>query len=198
MASAASPLTEATFAERERLASVFETLDAAQWAGASLCEGWQAREVLAHMTMPYRLSALGLLGGMVRARFRFDRFADRDVRAAVRRMSDRELTELYRANIRHPWRPPGGGEAGALSHDLIHGLDITEPAGLPGPPSDRIALVLAASGARNLEYFGVDLGGRRLVATDADFSVGEGRPHHVTAKELLLIATGRRPLAGTA
>lgn len=190
-------LAEATWAERERLASVFETLDAAQWAADSLCEGWRAREVLAHITMPFRLSGPAFFGGMVRAGFRFDRFADRDARAATKATSDRELIELYRANIRHPWRPPGGGQAGALSHDLIHGLDITEPAGLPGPPPERIAMVLDSSNPRSLAYFGVDLEGRRLVATDADVSIGEGEPHELPAKDLLLVVTGRRTLAET-
>ncbi|WP_199043877.1 maleylpyruvate isomerase family mycothiol-dependent enzyme [Glycomyces salinus] len=198
MASTDPRLAEATWAERERLASVFDTLDSAQWASDSLCEGWRAREVLAHITMPFRLSGPAFLGGMLRARFRFDRFADRDARAAAKAMSDQELIDLYRANIRHPWRPPGGGQAGALSHDLIHGLDITEPAGLPGPPADRIALVIGSGRSRNFDYFGVDLGGRSLVATDADCEFGEGEPHRLPAKDLLLVVTGRRALDETA
>jgi hypothetical protein len=49
---------------------------------------------------------------------------------------------------------------------------------------------------RHLRYFGVDLEGRRLTATDADVSVGAGaRSVHMTAKEILLVVTGRRTLA---
>ena len=47
--------------------------------------------------------------------------------------------------------------AGALSHDVIHGLDVTEALGLPASPPDRIALALASAGPRQLKFFGVGL-----------------------------------------
>jgi hypothetical protein len=110
-------------------------------------------------------------------------------------MSEAELVDLLRRNIDHPWQPPGGGEVGALSHDVIHGLDVTEALGLPSAPAGRIALVLASTSPRQLKYFGVDLDGRKLVAIDADVSVGEGSTVvTLPAKEILLAVTGRRPL----
>ncbi|GAB3236928.1 maleylpyruvate isomerase family mycothiol-dependent enzyme [Glycomyces halotolerans] len=186
---------EQTRAERERLSAIFDDLAPAQWSAYSLCEGWRVREVLAHMTMPFRLSGPRFFGGMVRARFRFDAFADRDARRATAAMTDGELAALYRSNVAHPWRPPGGGPAGALSHEVVHGLDITEPLGLPAPPAERIGLVLGGAGSRNFAYFGVDLERRRLVATDADAVVGDGEELHLPAKDLLLIVTGRKALA---
>jgi uncharacterized protein (TIGR03083 family) len=188
-------LAEETYAERERLADLLADLTPDQWATDSLCDGWRVREVLAHMTMAYRTSTPRFFAGLVRARFSFARYADRDARTTTARTSDGELLALHRANIRHPWRPPGGGQAGALSHDVIHGLDITEPLGLPGPPPRRIALVLDHAGSRNLAFFGVDLHGTRLVASDADVAVGEGEELTLTVRELLLVVTGRRPLA---
>ncbi|MEU6585840.1 hypothetical protein, partial [Nocardia sp. NPDC046763] len=130
----------------------------------------------------------------VRARFSFDRYADRAAHQDTQAMTDADLLNVFTANINHPWRPPGGGVAGALSHDVIHGLDITEPLGLPAPPPDRVALVLGNAAARNLEYFGVNLGGTRLVASDADVAIGEGREVKLPAKDLVLIITGRKPL----
>jgi len=47
-------------------------------------------------------------------------------------------------------------------------------------------------------YFGVDLKGRRLTATDADVSIGDGTVVPLTAREILLIVTGRRPLGAVA
>lgn len=189
---------EETRAERERLSAIFDDLEPAQWSAVSLCGGWRVREVLAHMTMPFRLSGPRFLGGMVRARFRFDAFADLDARRATAAMTDRALAALYRSNIEHPWRPLGGGRAGALSHEVVHGLDITEPLGLPGPSAERIGLVLGAAGPRSLAYFGVDLAGWRLVATDADAAVGDGAALRLPAKDLLLIVTGRKALAEAA
>lgn len=187
-------LTTETYAERERLATLLADLDPDQWAAPSLCEGWRVREVVAHLTMPFRTKPPRLLAGLIRARLSFNRFADHDARAVTATMSDAAILELLRENIRHPWRPPGGGQAGALSHDVIHGLDITEPVGLPGAPPSRIARVLEHAGARNLRYFGVDLAGHRLVADDADVSIGEGTPHQMPAKDILLVVTGRRDL----
>lgn len=188
-------LADETYAERARLASLLDGLDPGQWDVPSLCAGWRVREVVAHITMPFRTSVPRLVAGLLRARLSFDRYADRDARMFAARTSDGELVDVLRSNIRHPWQPPGGGQAGALSHDVIHGLDVTEPLGLPGPPPSRIELVLQHAGKRNLDYFGVDLDGTRLEATDADVTVGHGVPLRIPAKDLLLVVTGRRTLA---
>jgi uncharacterized protein (TIGR03083 family) len=195
MRTSSDHLASETRAERERLAALFGGLSPEQWDTPSLCGGWRVREVVAHMTMPFRTKPLGVMAGMVRAGFSFNRYADRDARAAARAASGTELADLLRRNIDNPWQPPGGGPAGALSHDVIHGLDATEPLSLPAPPADRIALVLASVGSRQLRYFGVDLDGQRLIATDADVSVGDGaNVVTVTAKDILLAVTGRLPL----
>jgi hypothetical protein len=107
--------------------------------------------------MPLRTKPLGAMAGTIRAGFSFNKYADRDARSAARENSGAELVDLLQRNIDNPWQPPGGGGAGALSHDVIHGLDVTEPLGLPGPPAGRIALELASTGHRQLRYFGVDL-----------------------------------------
>ncbi|MFC4049788.1 maleylpyruvate isomerase family mycothiol-dependent enzyme [Actinomadura syzygii] len=195
METASTDLTSEIHAERERLAGLLSDLTPEQWDAPSLCDGWRTREVVAHITMPFRTRPLGVMAGLVRAGFSFNRYADRDARSTARAMSEAELVDLLRRNIEHPWRPPGGGEAGALSHDVIHGLDVTEPLGLPSAPPERIALVLASGGPRQLKYFGVNLDGKRLIATDSDISVGEGPTVvKMTAKEILLVVTGRRPL----
>jgi uncharacterized protein (TIGR03083 family) len=191
-----APLTSEVRKERERLAGLLADLSPEQWAAPSLCQGWRVQEVAAHITMPFRTKPLRFAAGLIGAGFSFNRLADRDARSTARERSQAELLELLQRNIDNPWTPPGGGAAGALSHDVIHGLDVTEPLGLPASPADRIALVLGSAGARQLRYFGVDLEGRRLTATDAEVSVGEGpRAAAMTAKEILLVVTGRRTLA---
>lgn len=195
MGTPTADLVSETRAERERLAGLFGDLTPEQWDAASLCDGWRVREVVAHMTMPFRTKPLKVMGGLVRARFSFNRYADRDARSAAAAMSEAELVGLLRRNIDHPWQPPGGGQAGALSHDVIHGLDVTEPLGLPPAPVERLALVLGSTRPRQLKYFGVDLGGTRLTASDSGVSIGDG-PNVVemTSKEMLLVVTGRRRL----
>jgi uncharacterized protein (TIGR03083 family) len=183
-------------AERERIAALLASLPPGQWDAPSLCAGWRVREVAAHITMPFRVRPLTVMAGIARAGLSFSRYADRDARATAAELDPAALVGLLRRNISNPWSPPGGGLAGALSHDVIHGLDITEPLGLPGPPAGRIALVLGAAGPRQLRYFGADLSGQRLTATDAGVSVGRGpvaRP--LSAREILLVITGRLPLS---
>jgi uncharacterized protein (TIGR03083 family) len=190
-------LISETRAERERLVALLGGLSPEQWAAPSLCAGWRVREVAAHITMPFRTRPLAFMTGVAGAGFSFNRYADRDARSTAGKRSQAELVDLLRRNIDNLWQPPGGGAAGALSHDVIHGLDVTEALGLTASSTDRIVLTLASAGPRQLKYFGVDLKGRRLTAIDADVSVGEG-PVAVpmTAKEILLAVTGRRPLGG--
>jgi len=191
------PLARETVAERKRLADLYAGLDADQWAAPSLCGGWRVREVLAHVTMPYRHSGLRVLCGLLAARGDFNRFADRVAREDTARLSDAELLASLRANVHHPWRPPRGGQAGALSHDVIHGLDVTEALGLPRVPADRVRHVLDGAGPRALAFFGTDLTGLRLVATDTDLSLGAGPDIvELPAVELLLHVTGRLALGG--
>jgi uncharacterized protein (TIGR03083 family) len=187
-----------TRAERERLAALFGGLSPEQWSAPSLCEGWRVREAAAHITMPFRTGPLGYMAGLVLAGFSFNRYADQDARSTAHERSQAELVDLLRRNLDNPWQPPrdGGAGAGALSHDVIHGLDVTEPLGLPASPADRIGLVLGSMKSWQLRYFGVDLEGQRLTATDADVSVGAGpRVVPMTAKQILLTVTGRRTLA---
>ncbi len=192
-ASTIDPIQE-TFSECRRLSGFLSQLTSEQWEAHSLCAGWRVREVVAHLTMPYRTPRWRVVAGILGAGFSFNRYANRAACADTRALTDAELLASYRANITNPWRPPGGGAIGALSHEVIHGLDITEPLHLPPAPPDRIALVLQAASPRQLKYFGVDLQGHRLVATDADATVGSGEPVSLPAKDILLIVTGRQAM----
>ena len=77
---------------------------------------------------------------MLRARGSFHRMADRAAHRDAEELTSDQLAECVRSNVNHPWKPPGGGYVGALSHDLIHGLDITVALGLDRQPSpERVA-----------------------------------------------------------
>ncbi len=178
--------------ERTDLAEVLAGLPEDDWDKPTLCTGWRVRELVAHMVMPYRLSTPRFLLGMVRARGNFDRFADRHARSEAAVLSPAELTETLRQNVDHPWKPPGGGYQGALSHDVIHGLDLTVALGIDRQvPSDRMRYILDSMNPRQLKYFGVDLSGIELQATDLDWTHGTGEPLSGTAQDLLLVLSGR-------
>jgi uncharacterized protein (TIGR03083 family) len=185
-------LEAAVHAERRDQADLLATLTPESWNAPTLCSGWRVREVIAHTTAPFHLSTGRMLLDLARARGDFNRMADRAARRDAARMPPEELLAILRANITHPWTPPGGGPQGALSHDLIHGLDITVGLGLDRrPPPDRVALVLSGLQPKNIKFFGTDLTGVRLQATDLDWSYGTGTPLLGLAQDLLLLVCGR-------
>jgi uncharacterized protein (TIGR03083 family) len=189
----AAGLPAAIAAERRELAAVLAGLAPGAWAQPSLCAGWRVREVVAHMTMPFRYSTARFLLEMGRSRGNFTRMADRCARRDAA-ASPAELTAALRDNAEHPWRPPGGGLVGALTHDVIHGLDITVALGLDRTvPASRMAIVLnSITAPRSLKFFGTDLTGISLHASDLDWSAGSGTPVTGTAQDLALFACGRR------
>jgi hypothetical protein len=76
---------------------------------------------------------------------------------------------------------------------VIHGLDITVALGIDRTvPPERMRIVLGGLSPKHLKYFGVDLGGAQLRATDLDWSYGTGREViSAPAQDLLLKVCGR-------
>ena len=180
-------------AQRAELAEVLAGLPAPGWDDPTLCAGWRVREVVAHITMPFRFSGRRFAFELAKSRGRFNVMAVRVARRDAAAMSPADLAGALRSNIGHPWKPPGGGFTGALSHDLIHGLDITVPLGLDRPvPEERLRLVLPGSLTdRSVKFFGTDLDGIELRASDMDWTLGSGTPLEGTAADLLLVLCGR-------
>jgi uncharacterized protein (TIGR03083 family) len=186
-------LRTAVVAERREQVDLLAGLTPEQWDLPTLCAGWRPREVIAHTTMPYRTSVPRMIVEMVRSRGSFNRMADRTARRDAERMSAADLRAALRDNVEHPWTPPGGGQQGALAHDVIHGLDITVGLRLDRRvPPERVGMVLAGMKPRNIAFFGVDLDGVELRATDLDWTYGAGEPLRGRAQDLLLVICGRR------
>lgn len=187
-------LREAIAAERRELAGVLAGLPARAWDEPSLCAGWRVREVVAHMTMPFRYSAARFGLEMARSAGNFTAMSDRVAKRDAAAMSPADLTAALRDNASHPWQPPGGAPEAPLTHDVIHGLDFTVPLGAGRRvPDDRLRLVLdAVTAPEALRHFGVELTGLRLAADDLDWSFGTGEPLTGAAQHLLLLIAGRR------
>ncbi|MET9632140.1 maleylpyruvate isomerase family mycothiol-dependent enzyme [Lentzea sp. NPDC006480] len=180
-------------AERLDQAELLSSLTDEQWNAPSLCEGWRVKEVIAHTTLPFHSSRTRVLKEILKSAGRFNHASDRMAKEDARRLSKNELVGVLKSNADHRWTPPGGGPAGALSHDVIHGLDITLALGLDRKvPHDRLELVLDGMTPRTVKYFGADLANKRLEATDMDWTFGEGQPVRRPAQELLLLVCGRR------
>lgn len=185
---------EVVAAERRELADLLAGLRDEDWGSPSLCDGWRVREVVAHLTMPFRYSVARVLLGLVRNRGDFNKLADRAARQDGEKLTAGELVAVLRANPYHPWKPPGGGLVGALSHDVIHGLDITVALGLDRRvPLDRLQLVLGGTKPKHVKYFGADLQDVVLRADDLDWSLGSGQQElSGNAQDLLLVLCNRK------
>ena len=183
-------------AEYRALADLLETTDRGGWDTPSLCEGWRVREVVAHMTMAARYSEADFMAELQECEFDFTRLSNR-VAARDAGLPTAELVGQLRGEVMQRWTPPGGGYAGALNHVVVHGLDVTVPLGRQRVTSDdalRAVLDGLTTGGGH-DHFGIDVGGLRLVATDLDWSYGEGTAVTASGQDLVLMLTGRRPIA---
>jgi uncharacterized protein (TIGR03083 family) len=180
-------------AERHAFGDMLEGLTEPDWNAPSLCWGWRVREVVAHMTMPFRFSTGRFLGEMIRSRGNFARMADRVAHRDAAAPTG-TLLDGWRTNENNPWKPPGGGYPGALTHDVVHGLDITIPLGIEHPVSEQALRVVLdhATTPLSLKHFGLDLTGIRLEADDLQWTFGDGEPLRGRARYLLMVLMDRR------
>jgi uncharacterized protein (TIGR03083 family) len=196
-------------AHRRALADALSSLTPDQWRGESLCAGWTPAHVLAHQTMPFRISGEEFMAGLQRCGGDFTTFSDQ-IAARDSQLPPADLIRALRDNADTPWSPPGGGLAGALSHDVIHGLDISWPLGLrydiPAAALTTVLdsvvspLALDAHDALAAEVhvdadcktlFGFPLAGLSVTATDLGWSAGQGAQLAGRSRDLLPLLAGR-------
>jgi uncharacterized protein (TIGR03083 family) len=196
-------------AHRRSLADALSELGTGQWRGPSLCAGWTPAHVLAHQTMPFRISDQDFMTGLQRCGGDFTRFSD-EIAARDSKLPPSDLVAVLRDNADNPWSPPGGGLTGALSHDVIHGLDMTWllglayeiPAGamtavldsvtrpLVLDPGDAVAAEVRVD-AGNESLFGFPLDGIKVSAPDVNWSAGAGEELVGRSRDLLPLLAGR-------
>jgi uncharacterized protein (TIGR03083 family) len=185
----------------EEFIALADLLDAAGsqvWDEPSLCEGWRTREVVAHMTMPVRYPGPAFMAELEAAGGDFTRLSNTVAARDGALPTERLLADL-RSDVLHSWQPPGGGQDGALTHCVVHCLDIIEAVPLPRRVPDgrimRVLAVVADPAAPNL--FGTDLSGVALRADDLEWTHGEGALVEGAAQALALVACGRLLPEGT-
>src|SRR3954447_23089728 len=162
--------------ERRSLADTFAGLTDEQWQQSSRCDGWRARDVVAHLVFPFEVSIPSLLVRMAKARLDFNRMSD----AAARedRRSPAELLAVYRANVASRFTPPGAGPEAPLTDTVVHGADILAPLGVahvvtPEALATVLGFVVSKTSTRGFAAKGrVD--GLCFTATDLDRSWGSG------------------------
>jgi uncharacterized protein (TIGR03083 family) len=144
------------------------------------------------MTMPARYGEEEFMAELERCGFDFTRLSN-EIATSDATLPAAELVANLRADALHHWTPPGGGYHGALNHVVIHSLDVTVPLGVPRrSPDETIRIVLddLTEGAGHA-HFGIEIHGRRLSATDLDWSYGSGSELRGPAEDLALVMCGR-------
>jgi uncharacterized protein (TIGR03083 family) len=173
------------------LADLLASAPADIWDAPSLCEKWQVRHVVAHVTMPARLTPEQFGAEMAAAGGDFSLLSN-TVAARNASLPVADHLDALRSPQLHGWQPPGGGATGALSHAVIHSLDVTVALDRPAvAPVDAVVAVLDQLSAANGAWFGVDLTDVRLEAADTDWSWGSGQVVRADSGALLALLSGR-------
>jgi uncharacterized protein (TIGR03083 family) len=190
-------LQPAVAAEFASLAGLLAAATDAQWDTPSMCEGWRVREVVAHMTVPARHPEEELMTRFRRCGFDFTRLSN-EMAAQDAGLPADQLVAGLRSDIMQRWTPPSGGYHRALTHVVIHGLDVTVPLGAPrSSPDETIRVILddlTVGGGH--ARFGIVINSRRLQASDLDWSHGSGPVLLGAAQDLALALCGRAVPAG--
>jgi uncharacterized protein (TIGR03083 family) len=173
------------------LADLLASAPAETWDAPSLCEGWQVRHVVAHVAMPVRLTPETFGAEMAAAGGDFGVLSN-TVAARDAALPPADQLDALRSPSLHAWQPPGGGEVGALTHAVIHSLDVTVALDQPAvAPADAVIAVLDQLTGADGAWFGIDLTGVRLEATDTDWSWGDGDVVRADSGQLVALLSGR-------
>ncbi|KAA8882104.1 maleylpyruvate isomerase family mycothiol-dependent enzyme [Nocardia colli] len=183
----------AVAAERQTMADLLADRTESDWNHQSLCADWRVRDVVAHVVLCTRANLGWILINLIRAGGSVHgALRDTAIRHADS-VSTRQLHAELRASVPSRFFPVGTVPTDRLLDMLVHVQDIAMPLGLtremPSIPARESLNRVWATGSR----FGIEerLTGYRLVATDIDWSAGDGLRVEGTAGVLLMLATGR-------
>jgi uncharacterized protein (TIGR03083 family) len=180
--------------QRLTLVDVLTGLGDEEWDTPSLCEGWTVHEVVAHLTMPFRLGVPSLVAGLVRARGNFALLSDRYARSQSQ-VAPSELVALLRREASNRFTPPGLGPEAPLSEIVIHSYDVAIPTYRALEVSEETSsevldFLVTTKAERGFTRKGL-VAGLRLESSDSEWSSGVGALVRGPTVSLLLALTGR-------
>jgi uncharacterized protein (TIGR03083 family) len=177
--------------ERSALAEDLSGLRDDQWDQQSLCAEWKVRHVVAHLVVGTKMTAAQMVAGVIRNRLSLDRYLGHDALDAGAAAPEVLLAQ-FRRTIGSEALPPFTKPACMLADVVCHSADIRRPLGI-GRVVPEAALVGAA------EFLGSDLTSgtkKRLSATDAAWTVGDGPEVEGPMDALVLAMAGRLAAVG--
>ncbi|MFC7546733.1 maleylpyruvate isomerase family mycothiol-dependent enzyme [Plantactinospora sp. GCM10030261] len=178
--------------ERAELADLLRSLDPPQWSTESLCVGWSVRDVAVHVVSYDELPPPALVACFLRGRLRLPRINDIVLRTYDGLDTDR-VVDLVARNLRPRGVTSMLGGGIALTDCTIHQQDIRRALGRPRSiPADRLLPALRFALRAPALPAKRNAAGLKLIATDAEWTAGEG-PEVAGPLEGLLMATAGRP-----
>ena len=179
--------------ERAGLADLLDTISEKDWATPSLCTGWTVRDVVAHVINPTFTSGTQFVAGVVTSGFSLDRFVEKGIARQADGRTNPELLERFKSRIDSRDTPLGRTEIW-LGETVIHGEDITRALGIPWAHKVENLIPIADFYKGTNMVLGAKkrIAGVRLVATDADWTHGEGREASGPMAALVMAMSGRK------
>lgn len=178
--------------ERAALAADLQPLTDEQWQMPTLCPEWTVRDVVAHMTATAKVSGARFFPKLAAAGFRLKKMQERDI-AVERGDSPKDALARFEAQVTSSLHPPGPVDTW-LGEVIIHAEDIRRPLGIVHayPPAAVVRVADFYKGSNLVIGAKRRIRGLTLLATDADWSTGEGPEVVGPVLSLLMAMTGRR------
>ena len=179
-----------------RFQAMAETFSAEEWARPSLCDSWSNHDVLAHLVVGYSAAATAVVAGMRCHSWSFDRANAAMARSLAASRTPLQLLDDF---DRLTQRPRGLGRYFPpqllLGDHITHELDMLFALGRePSIPAAGLVAVLNTQVSVPNPFVPAyrNSRGLRLVATDADWTHGQGPLVRGSAAELVSVL-GNRP-----
>jgi len=177
--------------EREALRDLLPTLTEGQWKAPSLCEGWSVHDVVAHMISAYEREILPTAIGLLRSGFSLDRHNERTMQR-IGAVSNKTLVARYNATVDLRSRLPIPTQF-VLAESLVHNEDI-----FMALDRERVVPIEAVLIVAHL-YRSIGVARRwkktnpymKLVASNADWSYGDGDVARGPLLAIVMVLTGR-------
>ena len=177
--------------ERADLADILDALPPQAWLQPSLCKGWSVRDVGAHLTFAHARMR-DVAWPAMRTGFRYNAMIK--YAAVNSRLTHEQIVDTLRSFVGSRRRAPFVTELEPLLDILVHTQDICVPLHIEhAMPAD--AAVAAVDRVLSLPWhmrLWKPPSGVRLVATDADWSYGDGIVVEAPIHAHLLRLTGRQ------
>lgn len=191
-ADTAAELWKLIHAHRNNVGTFLATLTEDEWNAPSLDAGWRVRDVAAHLIQTHLITQANLVSDWVRSGFSLKGRNDLNINRRRSTSTTDLLREYLETANRTSYLP--GQLTYSLIEVVIHGEDMARPLH-KHIDVDPTALAKVADLARITDPV---LGGKRrsaglrLVATDLEWSAGDGPEARGPLMAIVLAITGRR------